>query len=300
MSDWGIVNLNKPAGLTSRQAVSRVARTLGVRRAGHCGTLDPTATGVLLVCLGPATRLADYLQALPKTYRCVMKLGERTDTQDAAGRVIERTDPSGISEEAVRSALSSFRGEIEQVPPMFSAVKRDGVPLYRLARKGKTVRREARRVTVHELSVDRVEPPFVAFTVRSSKGLYVRTLCDDAGRILGVGAHLHSLVRSAVGDFRVEDAVGLDELTADRIIPPGRALDFLPCCRVPRALLPTVENGGSIPMDPSAFDRLPGPDAPLRLETEDGRLLGIGRLAEGRVRVRRLLRESPSRARTNL
>ncbi|GBC94240.1 tRNA pseudouridine synthase B [bacterium HR16] len=231
-----LLNLYKPAGMTSREAVDAVRRILGVRRAGHTGTLDPGAEGVLLICLGKATRLNEFLQWLPKTYRATMVLGVQTDTQDMEGKVIASTDAGGITREMLEAVLPRFTGEIEQIPPMHSAVHHEGRRLYELAREGKVVSREARKVQVYRLELLRFSPgehPEAEIEVECSTGTYIRTLCADIGDALGAGGAMKSLVRTAIGAFRVENAVTLQQLeagdAADHLIPMAKAVeDILP------------------------------------------------------------------------
>jgi tRNA pseudouridine55 synthase len=212
----GILNLNKPRGLTSHDVVDRIRRVAGQRRVGHAGTLDPMATGVLLVCLGRATRVSEYLMASPKLYRARVRLGVTTDTYDAEGAVLEERSVD-VSREAVEAALQRFRGHILQVPPMYAALKRGGQPLYKLARQGKTVQRDPRPVEVTRLQLTAWEPPLLTLEVACSPGTYVRSLAHDLGQALGCGAHLAGLVRLASGDFRLGDATPLDDVTPERL-----------------------------------------------------------------------------------
>lgn len=227
-----LVNLYKPAGMTSREAVDAVRRISGVRRAGHTGTLDPGAEGVLLICLGKATRLNEFLQWLPKTYRATMVLGVQTDTQDMEGEVIATADASGVTREMVEAVLPRFTGEIEQIPPMHSAVHHEGRRLYDLAREGKVVPRQARKVSVYRLQLLNFSPgehPEADIEVECSTGTYIRTLCADIGDALGTGGYMKSLVRTAIGPFHVEDAVTLQQLETDNVenhlIPMARAIE---------------------------------------------------------------------------
>ena len=207
----GILNIAKLAGMTSHDVVDRVRQMSGQRRVGHAGTLDPTATGVLVVCLGQATRVAEYLMASDKVYRAQIRLGVSTDTHDAEGEVTATAEVE-VSEEEVRKTLVSFVGSIQQVPPMYSALKRDGIPLYKLARQGITVEREPRSVVIHDIELLRWTPPLLTIRVKCSPGTYIRALARDLGQKLGCGAHLHSLTRLASGHFTLEEAVSLDEL----------------------------------------------------------------------------------------
>lgn len=220
----GILNLNKPRGPTSHDIVERVRALTGLRRVGHAGTLDPLATGVLLICLGQATRVAEYLMAGQKVYRARVRLGITTDTCDAEGEVIAEA-PVTVSREQVEEALARFRGTILQTPPMYSALKRAGVPLHRLARRGIEVEREPRPVEILRLELSAWEPPDCTLEVTCSPGTYVRALARDLGEALGCGAHLTALVRLASGDFRLEDAVTLDEFA--QAAATGRWPDLL-------------------------------------------------------------------------
>ncbi len=208
----GILNINKPAGKTSFGVVAAVKRLTGERHAGHAGTLDPDATGVLPVCLGKATRVIEFLMDAHKVYRAVIELGVSTDTYDGAGQVIQRQDFSCITKDIFELALDSFRGKIQQVPPMHSALKHHGQPLYNLARAGITVARQSRTVTVYRLELLGWQPPLVTLDIECSKGTYIRSLANDLGEKLGCGAYMKNLVRSAYGDFKLEDAVSLDKL----------------------------------------------------------------------------------------
>ncbi len=207
----GILNINKPGGMTSHDVVDRVRRISGQRRVGHAGTLDPLATGVLLVCLGQATRVAEYLMASDKVYQAQVRLGVSTDTHDAEGEVTATAEVN-VSEDEVREALSSFVGSIQQVPPMYSALKHKGTPLYKLARQGITVEREPRSVEIHDIELLDWTPPLLTIRVKCSPGTYIRALARDLGQKLGCGAHLQSLTRLASGHFTLETAVSLDEL----------------------------------------------------------------------------------------
>jgi tRNA pseudouridine55 synthase len=207
-----VINLDKPVNTTSQQAVVKVKRLLGAKKAGHAGTLDPMATGVLIVCLNEATKITRFLSDLEKEYNVQLKLGERTDTYDATGRIVDTKDPSAVYEENIRNIFGSFTGFIEQIPPMYSAVKIGGNPLYKLARKGISVERPTRGINIYDLELLSYHPPYINARVTCSKGTYIRTLCDDIGNALGTGAHMTALRRTRVGNFRIEDAVALAEL----------------------------------------------------------------------------------------
>lgn len=232
----GILIFDKPAGITSHDVVAKVRRTLKQKKVGHTGTLDPFATGVLPVAIGEATKIIPYLDESIKEYRAVMQLGISTDTQDYTGKVLRQKDTDHISAGLIQETLRSFVGVISQVPPMFSAVKQGGVPLYKKARLGEEVERVPRQIVIHSLSLDYVQLPFVTFTVRCSRGTYVRTLANDLGAALDCGAHLVELRRTRSGIFSIENAIPLDLLQhkfadgslSDQLISPLWALSHLP------------------------------------------------------------------------
>ncbi len=207
-----IISLNKPKGITSQDAVTKVKRILNIKKAGHTGTLDPMATGLLLVCVNKATRLASYFTDLDKDYHAVMKLGESTDTQDAEGNVTASSDKVDFDESVIREAFKSFEGKILQQPPMFSALKHKGKALYKYARKGIEIERKPREITIYRIELLKINIPYVEFMVRCSKGTYIRTLCYDLGRKLGTEAHMAELERTAIGSFKVNDSMSPDEL----------------------------------------------------------------------------------------
>lgn len=206
--------MNKPEGWTSHDVVQRVRSVLGIQKVGHAGTLDPHATGVLPVLLGKGTKIAQYLLGWEKEYAAVLQLGQQTDTQDAWGTVLQESPVGLLTEEEIRSVIKMFQGSIQQVPPMFSAVKIGGQPLYKKARKGQTVDRQAKTVEIHDLEIQRLEIPEVAFRVVCSKGTYIRTLCSDIGDLLQVGGHLKWLQRRRVGPFHIDQALEVESLKA--------------------------------------------------------------------------------------
>ena len=254
--------------------VARVRRLTNQKRVGHAGTLDPMATGVLLVCLGRATRVAEYLTGADKTYRAVVRLGIETDTYDAEGQVVV-TLPVKVTESDVRAALGQFVGEIDQVPPMYSALKRDGKPLYKLARKGIEVERAPRRVRMYEITLRAFELPDVTIDVRCSSGTYIRSLAHDLGISLGCGAHLVELTRLASGSFTIEDAVALKDLSglpalAGLLRPLDAALQDLPAVTLDADQARRVTMGQAIPFDGvAAWSDL------FRVYNEGGALLAV-------------------------
>lgn len=230
----GAVLVDKPRGLSSNAALQKVKKLFGARKAGHAGTLDPLASGLLVVLFGEATKLSSVLLDADKEYVATVKLGEATTTGDAEGEVVERKDVP-VSASQLAAALERFRGEIEQVPPMYSALKRGGVPLYKLARRGETVERPARRVRIEELELREFQPSSLELRIRCSKGTYVRTLAEDIGRALGTCAHLSALRRTASGTLRLQHASDLDALEAmtaaqrgSRLVPLAELLGGFP------------------------------------------------------------------------
>lgn len=210
----GMINVYKEPGYTSHDVVARLRGILKQKRIGHTGTLDPAAEGVLPVCLGVGTRLCELLTDRDKAYRAVLLLGKETDTQDTTGRVTrdETEKAMALSDESIRQAAEGFLGAYDQVPPMYSALKVQGKKLYELARQGKTVEREPRRVWIHEIQVEEIRLPRVVLTVNCSKGTYIRTLCEDMGRVLGCGGCMEHLTRTRAAGFGLEDSLRLDEI----------------------------------------------------------------------------------------
>jgi tRNA pseudouridine55 synthase len=229
----GVLIIKKDAGWTSHDVVAKVRHLLGGVKVGHAGTLDPAATGVLPVLIGRGTRIAEYLVEWDKEYCAVLRLGETTDTQDATGTVLMSQSTDRVTGEAINEAAARFRGPIEQVPPMYSAVKIAGVPLYKSARAGKTVARDARTVVIHTLEVLAIQGRDVTLRIACSKGTYVRTLCADMGEVLGVGGHMLALERRRVGPLLIEQALTIDEVVTrhalgrlgDDLLSLDRALD---------------------------------------------------------------------------
>jgi tRNA pseudouridine55 synthase len=208
----GVLLVDKADGMTSHDVVAIVRRQLGIKKVGHCGTLDPIATGLLLLTIGRGTKVQDLLMSEDKEYVGTLTLGIATSTQDREGEVLDTKPVPQLSEEQIRTAFDKFRGDFYQTPPMVSAKKHGGVPLYKLARQGKVVEREPRFVHVYRYTVDRVALPDVDFSVLCSKGFYVRTYAHDIGEALGCGAHLKSLRRTKSGRFDVANAIGVDQI----------------------------------------------------------------------------------------
>ena len=280
----GVLNIDKPAGMTSHDVVARVRRLARQKRVGHAGTLDPDATGVLLVCLGQATRLSDLLADEGKEYQAVLALGRTTTTEDASGDTVTETDASQVTEEHLRERLPCFTGLIQQVPPMVSAVHHQGQRLYELARQGVTVERAARPVQIDALTLRDFAPgprPTATLDVVCGKGTYIRTLCADIGAALGVGGHMAALRRTRVGAFRVSEAVPLDTLTeintVDFLVSPAVALAHLPAHMVQTdAQREDVWQGRSLPTDLRDM-------GVVRILDWNDELLGLARAESGRL-----------------
>jgi len=293
----GILLLDKPAGLTSSAALQKVRWLFEAEKAGHTGNLDPLATGVLPLCFGEATKFSQYLLEADKGYETLIQLGVTTATGDAEGEILARREVK-VSEADVQNLLPQFRGQIEQIPPMYSALKKDGQPLYKLAREGKIVEREPRTVCIHrlELLAFDAQKAQVRLSIECSKGTYIRTLAEDIGERLGCGAHVAELVRTKAGPFALSGCHALDDVIRMQEEKGSAALDAL-LLPVDTALqdLPLVKLSTS-----SAFYWLHGqpvraPDAPksglLRVQDADGNFIGIGEISEdGRIAPKRLIR----------
>ncbi len=251
----GVVVVDKPAGITSHDVVDRVRKIFGTRKVGHGGTLDPEATGVLLVGVGRATRLLSYTQAGAKRYRAVVRFGVTTTTQDASGDVVDEHLVE-FGEEELRVALVQFVGEIEQVPPMVSAVKIGGERLYRKARRGEEIAREPRKVTIFSLELVEWQPPEATLHVRCSGGTYVRTLAHDIGRSIGTGAHLLALRRTEAGGFTEADAIVLDALSEGDLRPLSDAVKELRALEVDAESARRISHGQTLSFAVQEFDEM--------------------------------------------
>lgn len=280
----GVLIVDKPVGITSHDVVDEVRAIFRMRKVGHTGTLDPPASGVLPLCLGRATKISRFLMDLDKEYVATVRFGVETTTQDSTGEVVAERDASGLTEEALRAVLPRFQGHIEQIPPMVSAIRKDGVRLYELARQGVEVPREPRRVFVKELELLEFSPPTARLRVVCSKGTYVRTLCADIGKALGVGAHQSALVRTRCGAFRLEDAWQLESLRVldDRskaVLSISQALAHIPALVVAPGFERKVLVGETIFR--SALLSIPQRERELdlvRLVDSEGRLLSVARV----------------------
>lgn len=290
----GVLLLDKPTGLTSNAALQKARWLYNAAKAGHTGTLDPMATGLLPLCFGEATKFAGELLDADKSYRATLRLGVTTDTADAEGLVLE-TRPVEVTEERLRAIMAEFLGEIDQVPPMYSALKRDGKPLYEYARQGIELEREARCITIHRLELVSFTGDEAVIDVDCSKGTYVRTLAADIGERLGCGAHLSALRRTRIGRLDLAQGVTLAELEAlsgaerdARLAPVDALVAGLPAVDLNAAETGRVLHGQAISREGEAGSR-------FRLYGVQGNFLGIGQLgADGRLQPRRLIVAEPS------
>ena len=293
----GFIVVDKPAGLSSHAVVGRVRRLTGEKKGGHTGTLDPFATGVLPVALGEATKSIQFLDESIKGYRAVLRLGCSTDTQDCTGAVLQEGTWQHLTGHDIEAVVREFTGHLLQTPPMFSALKRNGVPLYRLARKGVEVERAPREIEIFSLAIDRIDLPLVTISVSCSRGTYVRTLAHDIGQRLGCGAHLTELRRTRSGPFPLEAAVTLDllEKMADQgrldefVMTIGTALDHIPQCCLTESAAVRLSHGIA-PVREGLLSACPdSAGTSLRL-VSGSRLLAIAETTSSAAGTLRLLR----------
>ena len=284
----GILVIDKPADMSSARVVAQIKKMTRVNKAGHAGTLDPSATGVLVCCLNRATRLARFFLRGDKTYRAELFLGVETDTQDATGQVVAKR-PVLCDTQTVLSTLRSFQGVQQQIPPVFSALKHQGSPLYRWARKGQYIEKSARGIEIYSIHATQISLPRVRFEVRCSSGTYVRSLCADIGDALGCGGHLSNLRRLGSSHFRIQDAVSLADLDqlvqagrmTERLISMADALAFMPGVAADDALRERILNGKRLVLDdiqslPNAFR-----EGYFKITDAAGRLLAVMRVEPG-------------------
>jgi tRNA pseudouridine55 synthase len=282
----GVLPVLKPVHYTSHDVVAKVRRILKIKRIGHTGTLDPLVTGVLPLCIGKATRIVEYIQELPKEYEAEMTIGFATDTEDMAGTVTERADKVVLTREQIEAAILSFKGDINQIPPMYSAVKIDGKRLYELARQGQEVERKPRTVTIHDIEILALSMdgpyPQLKFRVRCSKGTYIRTLCADIGKALGYPSVMSGLVRTGSGNIHLGQCLTLADIEElhragqleRHMIPIDSAISHLPEASVPDQYVLRVLQGQKINAELLTFVRRVD-DQPLRLYSSEKRFLGI-------------------------
>ncbi len=286
-----VINLNKDFGITSHDAVTAVKKLFKVRKAGHAGTLDPIATGVLLVCLNEATKISSLLSDIDKEYIMTAKLGESTDTYDSEGKVIKATTDFNITRNEIENVIQKFVGEIEQIPPMYSAIKVSGKPLYKLARKGIEVQRKPRKIKINYIEILRFAPPFLTLKVSCSKGTYIRSLCNDIGNSLGVGAHMTGLIRTKIGEFDIENSAKISELPhkTTSLCSIDAALKHLPEIKLEGDDLKRAKNGN--PIIPPCLPLVKGGEGEfVRLKDSEGKLFGIGKVSKDSIKIERLLK----------
>ena len=287
-----VVPVDKPEGPTSHDVVARARKALGTRRIGHTGTLDPFASGLLVLCVGRTTRLAEYLTGLDKTYRAEALLGVETDTLDRDGDVVAESDAwRGLAEEDVRGAFRRLTGTIEQVPPQFSAKKVGGEAMHKKARRGETVELPPASVTVHRLELESMDPPRIGFTVRCSSGTYVRALARDLGTALGCGAHLTRLRRTRVGRLTVDDAVSLEELAdpeaVERVrLSPLEALAHFEIVQMEAEAVGRIRHGQKVRVEGVGAA---GPETVA--VAHGGELVAVAEVEEGVLRPRKVFPE---------
>ena len=289
----GVLLLDKPLGPSSNTILQHIKKLFSAQRAGHTGTLDPRATGLLPICLGEATKFGSQLLESDKAYLASLRLGVRTETGDAEGAVVE-SRPVNVDQLAVNTALTAFQGTIEQVPPMYSALKKDGQPLYKLARLGVSVERAPRRITISRLEAKSLETDMLKIYVRCSKGTYIRTLAEDIGEYLGCGAHLASLRRIEIGSLNVSEAISLEQLEAlkqaarfELLLPVERLVAELPKIELGEIATRRFQQGQENVISPGNALATTGQ---ARVYAASGYFLGLGILtAEGRLRPHRLL-----------
>jgi tRNA pseudouridine55 synthase len=290
----GVLAVNKEAGWTSHDIVAKVRQFLGGAKVGHAGTLDPAATGVLPLLIGKGTRIAEYLVEWDKEYVAQLRLGQTTDTLDATGTILVTQPTDQLMPDQIREAVGRFKGEIQQIPPMYSAVKIGGVPLYRSARAGKTIAREARTVVIHELDVLEIAGDDLTLRVVCSKGTYIRTLAADIGHALGVGGHLRALKRTRVGPLTLDRALTIDEMidhhkslhsVSSDIWSLDAVLQNLPAVVIESRAVDGVCHGAPVSWsNVVSTTNGRGQHAtrqPLRIHDASGRLLAVGRLSDG-------------------
>ncbi len=287
-----VININKPEGLSSFKVVNKIRYSLNLAKAGHTGTLDPIAGGVLLLCTGRATKISAFLSSLDKEYLFTMKLGSQTDTLDREGKVIKESDASFVTAALIDEVLKSFTGDISQVPPMYSAVKYKGAPLYKLARKGLIVERRERSVSIYSIEMVDFKNPMLTLKVSCSKGTYIRVLCSDIAENIGTCAYVNSLVRTRVGEFSISDALTLEDIESmDNIsncdssgfYSPDRTL-----CHLPELFLSGEEEIRSV-LNGMSIEKNCLKSGLYRVKDESGTLIGVGDVIEDRLKLSTML-----------
>lgn len=291
----GVINVLKPSGMTSHDVINVFRKNLNFTKAGHTGTLDPGAVGVLPVCVGRATKIADYIKEGKKTYRAGIVLGMSTDTLDSYGTIIKRSEVN-INEQQLKNAIESFKGAISQVAPMYSAIKKNGKKLYEMARKGECIERTPRKAEIYTLNIIKTSIPYdIIIDIECSKGTYIRSLCNDIGEKLGCGAYMSFLIRTKTGIFRIEDAYTLETLSMlkqnnrlnDAVLPADIVLSAYPEVFLDMDDVNKFTNGRTIDIN-NSFDGI------VRVYSKNGNFIGLGnsflRDGIGCIKIRKLLR----------
>lgn len=288
----GVLNIFKPKGMSSFDAVRVVKKVAGTGKVGHTGTLDPEATGVLPICIGRATKIIDYIMDSEKVYEVTLKLGIRTTTYDLEGEVLEERDPSHLTEEEILNSINSFKGEYSQIPPMYSALKQNGVRLYELARKGIEVERKGRLINIHNLEDIKINNPYISMKVTCSKGTYIRSLCYDIGEKLGVFATMTQLNRAKTSVFSQEKSININELTKeninDYILSMEEALEKYDKIVVNKKYVKLLVNGvrvadGRFTKDKVINNKL------YRVYDDENNFIGLGERNDAGVKIEKLL-----------
>jgi len=294
-----VLPVHKSAGVSTYDTIRGFKKLYKVNKIGHAGTLDPPATGLILLLTGEATKLSNYLMDLPKIYIAKIELGGKTDTQDATGETLETGDWDHVTESDIRSVLSSFLGKREQVPPMYSALKHKGTPLYMLARKGQNIEREPREIETYKIELLEFYPPHFTIEVHCSRGLYLRVLAEEIGNALDVPSHLQALVRTNIGHFDIDSAVPDSDLASfHEMEEPGwslsDALHHMPALNLNRSQAAGLMNGVAPRVASGMLESIPSAGSLVRLLHEDGRLGAIGIVTPGGfIHIRRVFREMP-------
>lgn len=271
----GILVVDKPLGITSHDVVSRVRKKFQLKRVGHAGTLDPLATGVLVVAVGPATRFLQYLNLEPKVYEFTVRFGQVTTTQDAEGEIVAEHEVPEDLRDAISGAIPRFLGEIQQLPPIYSAIKRDGKPLYQYAREGVEVERSARTIFVEALELLECRPNEADFRCVCSGGTYVRTIAHDLGTAIGCGGHIMALRRTGVGRFNLDQAVELDAVSPDHLVPLAEALKPLQSVTLPDEIEDRIRQGQRVAIRPVPTGLF------VALTDSQNEVVGIARVVKG-------------------
>ena len=288
----GVLNIFKPKGMSSFDAVRVVKKVAGTGKVGHTGTLDPEATGVLPICIGRATKIIDYIMDSEKVYEVTLKLGIRTTTYDLEGEVLEERDPSHLTEEEILNSINSFKGEYSQIPPMYSALKQNGVRLYELARKGIEVERKGRLINIHNLEDIKINNPYISMKVTCSKGTYIRSLCYDIGEKLGVFATMTQLNRAKTSVFSQEKSININELTKeninDYILSMEEALEKYDKIVVNKKYVKLLVNGvrvadGRFTKDKVIHNKL------YRVYDDENNFIGLGERNDAGFKIEKLL-----------